>query len=491
MFSRESPCIYDYCHSYNQCKISSCNLCKKPCDSCSPCTACSSSTACSPTPCSSCSPYTPFTPCNPCSPCTSCTPCTSCSPCINDQDLLITQLKAEIFDKEQKIKDLNDLQAQFNQLQNNLSLLSTEKLKVEYEMCQLNNESNKMVCDLRTQNDNLTNNLNVKIGENQKLYCENNNLFRELEGKNAESHCLQDKLSQQEHVINHLSEQKNIIDQNICAMSQAHQCNLKDIQNFQQQINCLSLKTQEQENLIKGTHCKNLNLIQELNEEKRTNQILCDQLKKADSDLVCLQNQLGLANDTINHLQSDYNNLSLCYNKNKNDIAELNNNILKENSIRIQIEDNNKKLEAMISDRNNTIQTITHDNDLLKVNVDNLDQDNNALVRKIDEFKRHIVTLSGLNESLVNELGNILDRDSRLGFTLERDTKLRSIQRQNKEIVESSAFNNLRNACLSKNNCCCCGMMVSNPLPQRIYEVKRSFSPICNRFHERKFSQDF
>ena len=51
-----------------------------------------------------------------------------------EKDLLISQLKAEIFEKEQNERNFALLQSKFRNLQNDFQLLSEAKLHLEYEL---------------------------------------------------------------------------------------------------------------------------------------------------------------------------------------------------------------------------------------------------------------------------------------------------------------------------------------------------------------------
>ena len=111
-----------------------------------------------------------------------------------DQDRIISQLKAEIFEKEQNQKDFCQLQSKYRNLQNELQLLSEAKLHLEYELRSKTDSGNKAISDLKNQNENLLNELNEKIAMNKKLYNDNNNLFTDLESKTVENKRLKEKL---------------------------------------------------------------------------------------------------------------------------------------------------------------------------------------------------------------------------------------------------------------------------------------------------------
>ena len=103
------------------------------------------------------------------------------------QNEIIAQLKSQIFDLEQNEKNYEALLNKYKSLSNEASILNEEKIRLEYELKQKTETSNKMICDLQTENENLQNALNEKLATNKTLYNDNNNLFASLEQKNFEN----------------------------------------------------------------------------------------------------------------------------------------------------------------------------------------------------------------------------------------------------------------------------------------------------------------
>ena len=64
---------------------------------------------------------------------------------MNDKDNLINQLKTQIFDLEQNARDYSSLQAKCKQLANEASLFNEEKMRLEYELKQKTESSNKII----------------------------------------------------------------------------------------------------------------------------------------------------------------------------------------------------------------------------------------------------------------------------------------------------------------------------------------------------------
>ncbi len=98
---------------------------------------------------------------------------------------LIAQLKSQIFDLEQNEKSYDALQTKYKSLSNDASILNEEKMRLEYELKQKTETSNKIISDLQTELENLQNTLNEKLATNKTLFNDNNNLFASLEARNS------------------------------------------------------------------------------------------------------------------------------------------------------------------------------------------------------------------------------------------------------------------------------------------------------------------
>ena len=133
--------------------------------------------------------------------------------CYNNLEELpseIANIEKNIIGKNQDIKDYNTLESKFRQIQNEIQLLSEEKLNVEYELLQTGNEKNKLISNLKIENEKLEREINEKEILNDKLYKDNNNLFRVLEGKTKENQNLKVKVNIQQDLIRKLNQDKLI-----------------------------------------------------------------------------------------------------------------------------------------------------------------------------------------------------------------------------------------------------------------------------------------
>ena len=361
-----------------------------------------------------------------------------CQENLCEMDCIIAKLKSELFEKMQNAKDFCSLEAKVIQLQNQINALNEEKRALECRIFQSGEEGDKMICDLRNKNENLKNEINEKNIINKKLYGENNKLFQSLEGKTCDNQNLEDQMCHQENIISRLNVDKINLQNTINNLNQVRDKHIKDIQNLSTEINILNKSSNDLDSTLRNKHCQNLQIINEFNSMKCVNTKLFNDLKEKECCLAKKEEELCILNNNIVRLQKELDNLNCLNQKTKDDIACTNSSLLKEISLKNSLEKENSKLNCLITDRNAKIQELTNDNDILKCANTNTNSDNILLNKKVEAYKKHILILTSQNEKLSSELENIICRDSQLLDTLGRDTYLRAVQYENKNVINSS-----------------------------------------------------
>lgn len=381
----------------------------------------------------------------------------------------IAKLKSDLFERQQNERDYCALESKFRQLQNDLQLLSEEKLRLEYELRKTENETNKSIPNFQCENLNLKKEIEEKNVLNKKLYNDNNNLFHALEGKTCDNQCLKSQICQQEETLKKLNLDKCNLQNAISNLNQLKDKHISDIQNLNNQINMFNKQNNDLDNNISNKTSINMQIVSEINNEKNINSNLANELRNKENALNQITQELFLANETLKRLDNDVNSLNLMNNKNKEEIACFNNNLLKETACKNQVLNDNQKLEDIIHQREIQIQNITDDNNMNKVNNNNLNGDINLLNNQIEAYKKHILVLTDSNEQLSIELEAILGRDSQLMYALDRVGHLRDVERENENVINASLDhikmhmrNNGNRGFVVQRNCCDNNIVIGN-----------------------------
>ena len=373
----------------------------------------------------------------------------------NAKSLKISQLKSQLVQLEEEDKAYNDLLQKYRQLQNEYQLINEAKLHLEYEIRQKNETTNKILNDLKAQNMDLTNELNEKENIYKKLYADNTNLLRNLEDRKKENENFCKAIEENENMINHISQDKAQCEQDAMILNETSKKNESDIQNLCSQLDSLKLKSRTQNDELTKKNLEMNNNQKCLNEVKNDNANLNNQINLKISTLETIQKQLSIANQSIAEMQNELNNLEKSHSLGLNQLENVKINYKNEHEKRVQVENDNVRLEGILKDREDNLNKLSSLNGQLKSDRDQLLETKNKLISDLDKYKNHIIILTEQTEKLTDELQRIIDEDSELyNLNNSQIQRLQKVIYENKKLLsdEISALNSLENYMRNQTN---------------------------------------
>ena len=375
-----------------------------------------------------------------CSPC--CSPCNRCcydENCLGkEKDILISQLKAHIFELELREKDYNILQDRYCQLQHDVACLNDCKNQLECQKQLKDDNFNKSISQLQGENESLQLSLNEKLTNNKNIFTENNVLGKQIELKEAEICQLNAKLNDlncqlQKNTEDRCNLQKTVDGLNdikasqavkICKLTEDNKT-LKDI--CSKQDCCLKAGEQERARLNTELDAKN-NEIQNLN---------C-QIGQRVNDQNNLQNQLNKLDATNCQLQNHIKDLEAQTNALKCENSNLNSNLIQETSVRVAENQKNNQLTNILNDRDKKIDLLNHDIDTIKLMQQNASDRNCLLQDENTKLRNHIMVLTDLNQNLINEIDNVICEDEKMKCILDRKDRINNVLNNNRCSIDQS-----------------------------------------------------
>ena len=377
----------------------------------------------------------------------------NCDPCA--KSLKISQLKSQLVQLEEDDKAYNDLLQKYRQLQNEYQLINEAKLHLEYELRQKNETTNKILNDLKAQNMDLTNELNEKENIYKKLYADNTNLFRNLEGRKKENENFCKVVEENENMINHITQDKAQCEHDAMLLNETSKKNENDIQNLCNQLENLKLKSRTQNDELTKKNLEMNNNQKCLNEVKNDNANLNNQINLKISSLDTIQKQLTIANQSIVDMQNELNNLEKSHSLGLNQLENIKINFKNEHEKRVQAENDNVRLEGILKDKEDNMNKLSSINGQLKADRDKLVVTKNKLLDDLDKYKNHIMILTEQTEKLTDELQRIIDEDSELyNLNNAQIQRLQKVIYENKKMLsdEIAALNALENYVRNQTN---------------------------------------
>jgi len=367
--------------------------------------------------------------------------------------LKINQLKAQIAQLDEDDKAYNALLQKYRQLQNDFQLVNEAKLHLEYELKQKNENTNKIVTELKAQNIDLSNELKDKTNIYQKLYADNTNLCQNLQNRQKENESFSKAVLSNENMINHISQDKAKCEHDAMVLNDTSKKNENDIHTLCNQLDNLKIKNKNQSDELNKANLEMNNNQKCLNDVKCDNANLNNQLNLKNSSLDTIQRQLAMANKAIMDLKNELCNLENDHNIGINQLENIKINFQNEHEKRIQAENDNVRLEAILKDRDNSVNSLSCVNEALKSDRDTLNSTKTKLMNDLEKYKNHVIVLTEQTEKLTNELQRIIDEDSAVyNLNNAQIQRLKKVIFDNKKLLsdEIAALNALENYVISQ-----------------------------------------
>ena len=224
---------------------------------------------------------------------------------LSERDKIIMELKSELFDIQQNVKNIKKLEESNKEYKNENEILQNSNNKLEFMLNKTKGQTSKQINDLQLDIKNLNDELSLKKESNIKLFIQNENLEKKIEQITHENYYLSEQIKQ---LINQDSKNKKIIE------------------NYQQQIKIY-------ENRIKSNYL--------INENEKFKKTVGELKEKYEKNINFFHKKINELQIAINQLYCDNKKLVKIYklSYNKKEINEkiilslINTNLLPKNII--------------------------------------------------------------------------------------------------------------------------------------------------------------
>ena len=362
----------------------------------------------------------------------------------NGIDSTISSLKSRLFDLEQQEKDRNALSQKISQLKKEFHILTSTKDKLEQELKQKDDAYNQQINSLRTENENLQLSYNEKLSSNKKLFTENDALEKEIELRDIELNELKNKLKDMNSQLGQSLVDKGDLENQITKLKAIKNSQLNDINKLTKENKNLSEIITDQDKRLQRDQ-EEIALMSNKSEQNDA------EIENLNAKLRALMDDISNTQNCLNKNNSDNRNLdeklcelnSQCENI-KCENANLNDNILREKTLRADKERQNQNLNSIITDHENQINELTNKYNNLNALYDIATTDSKNSQIQNDKLKGHIMILTQQNQKLLDELDNVKDQDLKMKTLLSRKNQSSMILRGAQGCIQQG------NMCLEK-----------------------------------------
>ena len=384
-------------------------------------------------------------------------PCRRCDygeNCISkEKDILISQLKAHIFELELREKDFNMLKERYCNLEKEVAALNQSKLSLECEKTMREEKYNTNINGLVCENETLQNKYNEKLCCNKSLYSENNCLGKEIEMKEVQICEMNMKINNLMNSIKINESERNDLQKKIAGLNDL-KCsnNIKISQLREDNVTLKSIVQENEKNLGFGDSHR-ISLSNDLDVKNCQIQTLNNEIQKKICEENKLQNDVGRITCSNLDLKEDIKNCEIQLNNLKCENNNLKNNLCKETAVVDCTHQKNLQLDAILNEREKKLTMLTHDLEAIKLLQGQASNKNCALKEQNVKLRKHILVLSDLNQNLINEIDNVISEDQKMKNVLSRKDRINSVLANNRCRIDKS-LNNLDEYINGEKRCC-------------------------------------
>ena len=359
-----------------------------------------------------------------------------------EKDILISQLKAHIFELELREKDFNMLKERYRTLENEVAALNECKLNLECEKKMRDEKYNTHINGLVCENETLQNKYNEKLCCNKNLYSENNCLGKEIEMKEAQICEMNMKLNNLMNSIQVNDAERNNLQKMITGLNDINCSNKVKISQLREDNITLKTIVQENEKNLGLGDSHKISLCNDLDVKNCQIQNLNNELQKKICEENKLQNNLSRTTCCNLEFKEDIKNCEIQLNNLKCENNNLKNNLCNETAISNSTHQKNVQFSSILHEREEKVTMLTHDLEAIKILQGQASNKNCILKDQNCKLKKHILVLSDLNQNLINEIENVISEDQKMKNVLSRKERINSVLVNNRCRIDKS-LNNL------------------------------------------------
>jgi len=354
------------------------------------------------------------------------------------KDLVISQLKAELFDLRQNSRDYDDLHQRLSNLEHRYNLLQEERLLNEADFKNRYETNLKTIANLKNEIDMLKRDYNDISSTNASLRVENKNINDIIDSRTAEIARLNNQLDDLDDHNGRLDLDKKDLSVNVRALKDDNIDLSRRVSDLNKTVDELTLRRIRFEKLLKELENDVARLDRTQNSLNKEQDQLRIEIYNKNDNIRFAENTLQENKKTIVHLEGDVSELKRVNERTRNEILQHTKNQQGEFGKNVEASNKQAVLEQVIDDRDNEVGD-------LKAAIEALRQKHAALLKLNEDTNhdtelatKHLEELTIHNHELVHELDQYHRQDEEVRSKLNRKEKVQNIKEDSNEKMKQS-----------------------------------------------------
>eukprot|EP00331_Platyophrya_macrostoma_P019853 CAMPEP_0176468070 /NCGR_PEP_ID=MMETSP0127-20121128/38822_1 /TAXON_ID=938130 /ORGANISM="Platyophrya macrostoma, Strain WH" /LENGTH=401 /DNA_ID=CAMNT_0017861465 /DNA_START=27 /DNA_END=1232 /DNA_ORIENTATION=+ len=346
----------------------------------------------------------------------------------DQKDLIVSQLKAEIFDLRQNERDYHDLSSQLRTLEHRFNLLQEEKTRNDADYKHRNDTNLRTIANLKTDVDTLKATIEEKNIEYQENKAENLAIRDIAEHRASDISKLKNELSVAVDQNARNKEQKRDLETQLNLAREEKRKLIANNDAARANADELVYRTNELEKVLRELEYDRNRVEKQQQQLHSGNENLNHELRAKNETLRNVEQQINEAERKIYNLETDIKELERANEKGRAEVAALQRSLQQEVSRNLELNAKINNNENILRSREVQIDDYKKDLEQLKQAHNNMIDTNYQLNEDIQNLQRQIDALAEQNAQIVAELEAFSQTDEHIRHLLNRKNKVNELK---------------------------------------------------------------
>lgn len=359
----------------------------------------------------------------------------------DQKDLLISQIKAEIFELKQNERDYLDLAAQLRSIEHRYNLLQEEKLRAEADFKSRNDINFKTIANLKTDIDTLKSNIAESNIEYQELKAENQAIKEIAEQRDVNIKKLKHEVADSLEQNDVLNQQRRGLESELLSLKEEKRRLNTKIDNATGDLDEVNYKNGELEKIMKELDYDKATLERQNAQLQASIENATSELRTREDNLETVEKQVADTQKTIASLDADINELERVNERTRAEAVQQQRSVQQEVSKNLDLTAKSNSLENNLRSREIEIAELKREVENLKNARANQLDNKYQLEQELDSVRRDIDNMAGQNDELVDELERFSREDEKARIILDRRERVTELKLKSQSQLRQTTLN--------------------------------------------------
>jgi chromosome segregation ATPase len=359
----------------------------------------------------------------------------------DQKDLLISQIKAEIFELKQNERDYLDLASQLRSIEHRYNLLQEEKLRAESDFKGRNDINFKTIANLKTDIDTLKSNIAEANIEYQELKAENQAIKDIAEQRDINIKKLKHEVGDSLEQNDNLNQQRRTLESELLSLKEEKRRLNAKIDNAAGNLDEVNYKNAELEKITKELDYDKSTLERQNAQLQASIENANAELRTREDNLETIERQVADTQKTIGSLEADIQDLERVNERTRAEAVQQQRSVQQEVGKNLDLTARTNTLENNLRSRELEAAELKREIENIKnIRSNNLDN-KYQLEQELDVVRRDIENMSSQNEDLVAELERFSREDEKARVMLDRRERVAELKHKSHTQLKQTNLN--------------------------------------------------